>query len=94
VNPWSAGHAAREAEDSGRGARSGDVARQRAGRVLSAVAAKYDDHAPPLPGGGELSEAQDAFRPTGSVLELACVPGNLDRPVAAACHLGGRLWTG
>ncbi|MCZ7423756.1 class I SAM-dependent methyltransferase [Verrucosispora sp. WMMA2121] len=40
-----------------------------------AVAPEYDDHALPLPGGGELSEALDAFRPTGSVLELACGPG-------------------
>src|SRR3954451_5382149 len=40
-----------------------------------AVAAEYDDHALPFPGGGELSEALDAFRPTGSVLELACGPG-------------------
>src|SRR3954451_23023409 len=40
-----------------------------------AVAAEYDDHALPFPGGGELSQALDAFRPTGSVLELACGPG-------------------
>jgi demethylmenaquinone methyltransferase/2-methoxy-6-polyprenyl-1,4-benzoquinol methylase len=40
-----------------------------------AVAAEYDDHALPFPGGHELSEALDAFRPTGSVLELACGPG-------------------
>lgn len=40
-----------------------------------AVAAEYDDHALPLPGGREISEALDAFRPTGSVLELACGPG-------------------
>lgn len=40
-----------------------------------AVAAEYEDHALPLPGGPELAEALDAFRPTGSVLELACGPG-------------------
>jgi SAM-dependent methyltransferase len=40
-----------------------------------AVAAEYDDHALPLPGGGELTAALDAFQPTGSVLELACGPG-------------------
>jgi ubiquinone/menaquinone biosynthesis C-methylase UbiE len=40
-----------------------------------AVAAEYDHHALPFPGGSELSEALDAFRPTGSVLELACGPG-------------------
>jgi SAM-dependent methyltransferase len=28
-----------------------------------------------LPGGGELTEALNAFQPTGSVLELACGPG-------------------
>lgn len=40
-----------------------------------AVAGEYEDHALPLPGGSELAEALDAFRPTGSVLELACGPG-------------------
>jgi demethylmenaquinone methyltransferase/2-methoxy-6-polyprenyl-1,4-benzoquinol methylase len=40
-----------------------------------AVATEYEDHALPFPGGRELSEALDAFRPTGSVLELACGPG-------------------
>ena len=40
-----------------------------------AVAAEYEDHALPFPGGGELSQALDAFRPTGSVLELACGSG-------------------
>jgi demethylmenaquinone methyltransferase/2-methoxy-6-polyprenyl-1,4-benzoquinol methylase len=40
-----------------------------------AVAPEYEDHALPLPGGSELAEALDAFRPTGSVLELACGPG-------------------
>lgn len=39
-----------------------------------AVAAEYDSHALPLPGGSELSAALDTFRPTGSVLELACGP--------------------
>src|SRR5437763_6407889 len=40
-----------------------------------AVAAEYEDHALPFPRGTELSEALDAFRPTGNVLELACGPG-------------------
>jgi trans-aconitate methyltransferase len=42
-----------------------------------AVAAEYEDHARPFLGGSaaELSAALDAFRPTGSVLELACGPG-------------------
>ncbi|MFC5828334.1 class I SAM-dependent methyltransferase [Nonomuraea insulae] len=40
-----------------------------------AIAAEYEDHALPFPGGAELSEALDAFRPTGSVLELACGQG-------------------
>jgi len=40
-----------------------------------AVAAEYEDHALPFPGGAELSEALEAFRPSGSVLELACGPG-------------------
>jgi demethylmenaquinone methyltransferase/2-methoxy-6-polyprenyl-1,4-benzoquinol methylase len=41
-----------------------------------AVAAEYQDHALPFSGGAELSEALGAFRPTGSVLELACGPGS------------------
>ena len=40
-----------------------------------ALAAGYLDRGLDLPGGGELTEALDAFRPTGSVLELACGPG-------------------
>lgn len=40
-----------------------------------AVAQEYVDHALPFAGGDELSVALDAFRPTGSVLELACGPG-------------------
>jgi demethylmenaquinone methyltransferase/2-methoxy-6-polyprenyl-1,4-benzoquinol methylase len=44
-------------------------------RYYRAVAAEYEDHALPHPGGSELAEALDAFRPTGSVLELACGPG-------------------
>ncbi|MBX6354713.1 MAG: class I SAM-dependent methyltransferase [Micromonosporaceae bacterium] len=40
-----------------------------------AAAAEYDEHGLPFSGGDELSEALDAFRPTGSVLELACGPG-------------------
>lgn len=40
-----------------------------------AVAPEYEDHALPFDGGDELAAALDAFRPTGSVLELACGPG-------------------
>lgn len=40
-----------------------------------AVAPEYEEHALPFGGGAELSAALDAFRPTGSVLELACGPG-------------------
>lgn len=40
-----------------------------------AVAHEYEEHALPFPGGDELSRALDAFRPNGSVLELACGPG-------------------
>ena len=39
-----------------------------------AIAAEYLDHLD-LPGGDEVREALDAFRPAGSVLELACGPG-------------------
>lgn len=39
------------------------------------LGAEYFDHFLDLPGGGELNAALDAFRPTGSVLELACGPG-------------------
>jgi SAM-dependent methyltransferase len=40
-----------------------------------ALAPEYEDHALPLAGGEELSAALGAFRPTGSVLELACGQG-------------------
>jgi len=40
-----------------------------------ALAADYLDQFLDLPGGDELTQALDAFRPTGSVLELACGPG-------------------
>ncbi|WP_327104506.1 class I SAM-dependent methyltransferase [Nonomuraea glycinis] len=40
-----------------------------------AIAAEYERHALPFPGVSELSAALDAFRPAGSVLELACGPG-------------------
>ncbi|MFF8774885.1 class I SAM-dependent methyltransferase [Kitasatospora sp. NPDC015120] len=40
-----------------------------------ALAADYPDHLRGLPGGAELTGALDAFRPAGSVLELACGPG-------------------
>ncbi|MER7705384.1 class I SAM-dependent methyltransferase [Kitasatospora sp. NPDC097605] len=41
----------------------------------SALAPDYPDHLLGLPGGTELTEALDAFRPAGSILELACGPG-------------------
>jgi SAM-dependent methyltransferase len=41
-----------------------------------AVAAEYEDHALPLPGGDELAAALDTFGPSGRVLELACGPGS------------------
>jgi SAM-dependent methyltransferase len=40
-----------------------------------AVAAEYDDHAIPGPGGSEVIAALDSFRPSGRVLELACGTG-------------------
>lgn len=40
-----------------------------------AVAREYEDHALPFAGVTELSDALDTFRPTGSVLELACGQG-------------------
>jgi len=40
-----------------------------------ALAPDYLDQGLDLPGGNELTEALGAFRPAGSVLELACGPG-------------------
>jgi trans-aconitate methyltransferase len=40
-----------------------------------AIATEYYDHYLDLPGGEELTAAPEAFRPAGSVLELACGPG-------------------
>jgi SAM-dependent methyltransferase len=40
-----------------------------------AVAGEYEDHALDAPGGDALFAALDSFRPTGSVLELACGTG-------------------
>lgn len=40
-----------------------------------ALGADYLDQGLDLPGGDEVARALDAFRPTGSVLELACGPG-------------------
>jgi SAM-dependent methyltransferase len=40
-----------------------------------ALGAEYSDHVLDFPGSDELDEAIEAFRPTGSVLELACGPG-------------------
>jgi SAM-dependent methyltransferase len=41
-----------------------------------ALAPDYLNVGPGLPGGGELDAALEAFRPAGSVLELACGPGS------------------
>ena len=49
------------------------LAEQRA--YYSSLAPDYLDQGLDLPGGGELIDALDAFRPAGSVLELACGPG-------------------
>ena len=49
------------------------LAEQRA--YYSALAPEYLDQGLDLPGGAELTDALDAFRPAGSVLELACGPG-------------------
>jgi trans-aconitate methyltransferase len=49
------------------------LAQQRA--YYSALAPDYLDQGLDLPGGAEVTDAIDAFRPAGSVLELACGPG-------------------
>jgi SAM-dependent methyltransferase len=49
------------------------LAEQRA--YYSALAPEYLDQGLDLPGGDEVTDALDAFRPAGSVLELACGPG-------------------
>ena len=49
------------------------LAQQRA--YYHALAPDYLDQGLDLPGGDELADALDAFRPAGSVLELACGPG-------------------
>jgi SAM-dependent methyltransferase len=49
------------------------LAEQRA--YYSALAPDYLGQGLDLPGGAELNDALDAFRPTGSVLEFACGPG-------------------
>jgi ubiquinone/menaquinone biosynthesis C-methylase UbiE len=49
------------------------LAQQRA--YYDALAPDYLDQGLDLPGGAELTDALDAFRPAGSVLELACGPG-------------------
>jgi SAM-dependent methyltransferase len=44
-----------------------------------AIAGEYEEHAIPGAWGGELLAALQAFRPTGSVLELACGTGTWTR---------------
>jgi SAM-dependent methyltransferase len=44
-----------------------------------ALAPRYLDQNLDLPGAGELTEALEAFRPAGRVLELACGPGTWTR---------------
>lgn len=56
----------------------GDVPRQVLDEQVTyyrAIAADYLDKGLDLPGGQELAEALEAFRPAGQVLELACGPG-------------------
>jgi hypothetical protein len=48
-----------------------------------AIAGEYYDHYLDLPGGKELTEALNAFRPAGSVPELACGRGSPGRLTAA-----------
>ena len=69
-----------ETERQGGGMRSTDG--EELGRLLDeqlayyrALAADYLNQGLDLPGGGEMTQALDAFQPTGSVLELACGPG-------------------
>lgn len=69
-----------ETEHQGGGMRSADGAEL--DRLLAeqlayyrALAADYLNQGLDLPGGGEVTEALDAFQPKGSVLELACGPG-------------------
>jgi hypothetical protein len=40
-----------------------------------AIAGEYLNYRLDMPGGDELTRALEAFRPAGSVLELACGPG-------------------
>ncbi|TVZ05384.1 class I SAM-dependent methyltransferase [Trebonia kvetii] len=49
------------------------LAEQRA--YYSALAPDYLDQLLDLPGGAELADALEEFRPEGSVLDLACGPG-------------------
>ena len=49
------------------------IAEQR--RYYAALAGEYGDHALDEPGGEEILEALERFRPTGNVLELAGGPG-------------------
>jgi SAM-dependent methyltransferase len=78
-----AAHGGRPATDRGTKGRSGgSVDETGAGRLLDeqiayyrALAPDYLDQGLDLPGGDELAEALDAFRPAGRVLEFACGPG-------------------
>jgi SAM-dependent methyltransferase len=68
-----------DTEHQGGGMRSADEELDRLlGEQLAyyrALATDYLDQGLDLPGGGEVTEALDAFQPKGSVLELACGPG-------------------
>jgi hypothetical protein len=56
-----------------------------------ALAADYLNQSLALRGGDELTEALEAFRPTGSVLELACGPG-VWTPSFFIMQRTSRLW--
>src|SRR5258708_4652878 len=77
-----AGHRAAGSEMESRSGGGGLTDGEELGHLLGeqvayyrALAADYLDQGLDLPGGDELTEALDAFRPKGSVLELACGPG-------------------